>query len=88
MKAMYLSKYGSPDLLELKEIEKPVPKDREVLIKIKAAAINDYDWSMVRGKPYLYRLLFGIIKPKRKIPGMELAGNIEALAGHMPLHLR
>ena len=41
--------------------------------------MNDYDWSMVRGKPYLYRLMFGIIKPKRKIPGMELAGIIEAL---------
>lgn len=79
MKAMYLSKYGSPDLLELKEIEKPVPKDREVLIKIKAAAINDYDWSMVRGKPILYRLLFGFFTPKRPIPGMELSGIVEAL---------
>ncbi len=66
-------------MLQLKEVEKPIPKENEVLVKVIATAVNDYDWSMVRGKPYLYRLMFGIIKPKRKIPGMELAGIIEAL---------
>ncbi len=79
MKAIIYSKYGPPDVLQLKEVEKPTPKEDEVLVKVFATAVNDYDWSMVRGKPYLYRLLFGIIKPKRKIPGMELAGIIEAL---------
>jgi NADPH:quinone reductase-like Zn-dependent oxidoreductase len=79
MRAIVLSKYGSPDLLQLKEVEKPTPKENEVLVKIHASAINDYDWSMVRGKPFIYRLMFGLFKPKRNIPGMELSGTIEAV---------
>ena len=79
MKAIICTKYGLPEVLQLKEVEKPTPKENEVLVKVIATAVNDYDWSMVRGKPYLYRLMFGIIKPKRKITGMELAGVIEAL---------
>jgi len=79
MKAIVHNKYGPPEVLQLKEVEKPTPKENEVLVKVIATAVNDYDWSMVRGKPYLYRLMFGIIKPKRKITGMELAGVIEAL---------
>ena len=81
MKAIILTKYGGPDSLQIKDIDKPIPKEHEVLIKVHAAAINDYDWSLMRGKPYLYRLMFGITKPKKKIPGMELSGVIEAL-GH------
>ncbi|MDX1699678.1 MAG: NAD(P)-dependent alcohol dehydrogenase [Melioribacteraceae bacterium] len=79
MKAIILSKYGPPLNLETKEIEIPIPQENEVLIKIKATAVNDYDWSMVRGKPYIYRLMYGLIKPKRQIPGMELAGIVEAV---------
>ncbi|MGB5528521.1 MAG: NAD(P)-dependent alcohol dehydrogenase [Ignavibacteriaceae bacterium] len=79
MKAIICTKYGPPEVLQLKEVEKPTPKENEVLVKVIATAVNDYEWSMVRGKPYLYRLMFGIIKPKRKIPGMELAGIIEEL---------
>ena len=79
MKAIVCTKYGPPEVLQLKEVEKPTPKENEVLVKVIATAVNDYDWSMVRGKPYLYRLMFGIFKPKRKITGMELAGIIEAL---------
>lgn len=79
MKAIVLSKYGSPDILQLKEVAKPTPENNEVLIRIHATAVNDYDWSMVRGKPYLYRLLFGILKPKKPIPGMELAGIVEQI---------
>jgi NADPH:quinone reductase-like Zn-dependent oxidoreductase len=77
MKAIFCSQYGSPAQLEIKEVPTPVPAKHEVLIKIHATAINDYDWGMVRGKPYLYRLLFGLTKPKRPIPGMELSGVIE-----------
>ena len=77
MKAIVLKTYGPPEDLELKEVTKPTPKENEVLVKIHATAINDYDWSMVRGKPYMNRLLFGIVRPKRSIPGMELAGTIE-----------
>ena len=50
MKAIVLTKYGPPDVLELKEVEKPVPKDDEVLIKVHAASVNDWDWCLVRGK--------------------------------------
>lgn len=79
MKALVFTKYGSPEVLQLREIAKPTPKENEVLVKIHATAVNDYDWSMIRGKPYLYRLLFGLLKPKHQIPGMELSGTIEAL---------
>ena len=57
----------------------PIPAKHEVLVKIHATAINDYDWGMVRGKPYLYRLLYGLTKPKHPIAGMELSGVIEDL---------
>ncbi len=79
MKAIVITKYGSPDNLQLNEVTKPTPKENEVLIKIHATAVNDYDWSMMRGEPFLYRLMFGLFKPKNQVPGMELAGVVEAL---------
>ncbi len=79
MKAVILTQYGPPSLLQIQEIPVPTPKEHEVLIKVKATAVNDYDWSMVRGKPYVYRLLFGLFKPKRKIPGMELSGVVDSV---------
>lgn len=77
MKAIFCSHYTSPEKLEAKEVPTPIPAKHEVLVKIHATAINDYDWGMVRGKPYLYRLIFGIRKPRRPIPGMELSGVIK-----------
>lgn len=79
MKAIVLTKYGDSGTLQLSEVEKPVPNENEVLVKVHATTVNDYDWSLMRGKPYLYRLMFGLTKPKRDIPGMELSGTIEAL---------
>ncbi|MGB7393962.1 MAG: NAD(P)-dependent alcohol dehydrogenase [Pricia sp.] len=79
MKAIVCTKYGPPENMELKEVPKPIPNANEVLIKVHATAINDYEWSMVRGRPYLYRLLFGLTKPKNPIPGMELSGTVEAI---------
>ncbi|GAA6140167.1 NAD(P)-dependent alcohol dehydrogenase [Arenicella sp. 4NH20-0111] len=79
MKAIVLSKYGGPESLRLEDVEKPTPAEGEVLIRVVATAINDYDWSLMRGKPYVYRLMFGIVSPKTKIPGMELSGVVEAL---------
>jgi NADPH:quinone reductase-like Zn-dependent oxidoreductase len=79
MKALVFTKYGSPEVLQLKKIAKPTPKENEVLVKIHTTAVNDYDWSLVKGKPYLLRLLYGILRPKHQIPGMELAGTVEAL---------
>ena len=85
MKAVIFTKYGSPEVLQFREVAKPSPGEQEVLIKIQATAVNDYDWSMVRGKPYLYRLMYGIFKPKIIIPGMELSGTVEAVGENAKL---
>lgn len=79
MKVIISENYGAPEDLKLREIEIPKPKKNEVLVKIRATAINDYDWSAVRGKPHIYRLLFGLLKPKHQILGMELSGTVEVL---------
>ena len=80
MKAIVCTKYGSPDVLQLKEVEKPIPKDDEVLIKVHAASINSWDWDMLTGKPLEYRLLSGILRPtKTKILGCDIAGRIEVV---------
>jgi NADPH:quinone reductase-like Zn-dependent oxidoreductase len=81
MKAIVYEKYGPPsEVLELKEVEKPTPKDNEVLVKIFAASINDGDKSMIKGKPIFVRLMgTGLLKPKNTIPGGDLAGQIEAV---------
>jgi len=64
MKAIVYTKYGPPDVLELKEVEKPTPKDDEVLIKVHAASVNYSDLSFVRGKPFFVRMYQGLLKPK------------------------
>jgi NADPH:quinone reductase-like Zn-dependent oxidoreductase len=80
MKAIVRTKYGSPDVLQLKEIEKPIPKDNEVLIKVHAASLNAYDWRTLRAKPFLVRLMGGgLLKPKIKILGADIAGRVEAV---------
>jgi len=79
MKAIVYEKYGPPDIvLQLREVEKPTPKDNEVLVKIYAASINYADLAFVRGKPFLVRLSSGLLKPKHTIPGMDIAGQVEA----------
>ncbi len=70
MKASVYTKYGPPDVLQLKEIEKPISKDDEVLIKVHAASINSWDWDLLRGTPFLVRL-WGLLKPKYKILGAD-----------------
>ncbi|MEM7298507.1 MAG: NAD(P)-dependent alcohol dehydrogenase, partial [Bacteroidota bacterium] len=79
MKAIVCSRYGTPDSLQLQEVEKPSPKKDEVLVKVHATSINDWDWGLVRGKPNVLRLLFGILKPKKPIPGIELSGIVEEI---------
>lgn len=79
MKAWLLENYGSPETFKLVDIPIPEPGEGQVLVKVKAAAINDYDWAMMLGKPYAYRLLFGITKPRNPILGMELSGVVEML---------
>ena len=79
MKAIVLTQYGSVDNLELKEVEKPIPKEGEVLIKVQATAINDWDWCLVRGTPFYIRLFCGLRQPNIKIPGAEVAGIVETV---------
>ena len=80
MKAIVYTKYGSPDVLELKEVEKPAPKDNEVLIKVRAASVNPLDWHFMRGKPLFMRLMgAGLLKPKNKILGVDIAGRVETV---------
>jgi NADPH:quinone reductase-like Zn-dependent oxidoreductase len=79
MKAIVYSNYGGPEQLQLKDVEKPQPADNEVLVKIIATSINSWDWDLLRGKPHLFRLLFGLFRPKLKILGADIAGIVEAV---------
>jgi len=79
MKAIVYTKYGQPDVLKLKEVAKPTPKDNEILIKVHAASVNDWDWGLLRGKPFMNRLFCGLLKPKNKILGCDIAGRVEAV---------
>ncbi len=79
MKAVVYTKYGPPDVLQLKEVPKPTPKDNEVLIKTHAATVNRTDCGFLRGKPSFVRLVSGLFGPKRRILGNEFAGKIEAV---------
>lgn len=79
MKAILCRKYGPPDVLELREIDKPSPEDDEVLVRVHAASVNSWDWDNLRGKPFLVRLLMGLLKPKYQIPGADTAGRVEAI---------
>ena len=80
MKAIVCIKYGSPDVLELKEVEKPTAMDNEVLIRVHAASLNAADWHTLRADPWFLRLMGGgLIKPKNKILGFDTAGRVEAV---------
>lgn len=79
MKAIVYSRYGGPEVLQIKEVAKPYPADHEVLIKVYAASINDWDWGLLQGATLIDRLLAGFIKPKRQILGSDVAGRIEAV---------
>lgn len=85
MKAVVCPKYGSPDVLELKEVEKPTPDDNELLIKVSAASVNPYDWHLMRGEPFFARFMFGFLKPKNEIFGYDIAGRVEAVGGNVKL---
>ncbi|MFK5856415.1 MAG: NAD(P)-dependent alcohol dehydrogenase, partial [Bacteroidota bacterium] len=79
MKAIISTKYGSPDILELQEVNKPIPKDNEILIKVIASSVTTADGMMRTGKPYIGRLFTGLSKPKNRIPGTGFAGIVEAI---------
>ena len=79
MKAFVRDRYGSPDVLELKDVDRPVIDDDSILVRVRAASINQYDWHMLLGTPYLVRMVAGLRKPKSKAVGMDVAGQIEAV---------
>ena len=75
MKAVFLTRYGSPDHLESREIEKPVPGEDEVLVKVHASSVNSWDWDLLNGIPYANRVMFGLQKPKNLIMGCDITGR-------------
>src|SRR5205823_12180469 len=79
MKAIVYHNYGSPDVLKCEEIDKPTPGDNEVLIKVRAASVNPLDWKLMKGGPFIVRILLGLGKPKIKRPGVDVAGQVEAV---------
>jgi len=85
MKAIVCTKYGSPDVLELKDVEKPAIKDNEVLIKVYATTVSSMDWRFRQGKNIIARMMSGLIKPKNSIFGVELAGEIESVGKDVKL---
>src|SRR6476659_4669832 len=99
MQAIIYTTYGSPDVLQLKDVEKPTPKDNEVLVNVHAASANPADWHLMRAEPFLARLENGLLKPKNTKLGADIAGRVEAVGhnvtqfhvgddvfGAMPLH--
>ena len=86
MKAVVYTKYGRPDVLELVEIAKPVPNDDEVLIRVYAVSINDWDWGLLQGD-FINRALYGLRKPRWTILGSDIAGRVESVGKNVK-HLR
>ena len=79
MKAIVFERYGSPDVLEFKDVHQPIPKEDEVLIKIAAASVNAADWHLLRADPFPVRFMVGLFKPKFHILGCDAAGVVESV---------
>jgi len=79
MKAIVHERYGSPDVLELKDIDPPVVDDDSVLVRVRAASVNAYDWHMMRGLPFLVRMSEGLRTPKQTAMGVDVAGQVESV---------
>jgi NADPH:quinone reductase-like Zn-dependent oxidoreductase len=83
MKAFVYEKYGPPERLRLAEVDKPAPKADEVLVKVLAASVNAADWHVLRGKPLFSRATLGLLRPKHKILGVDIAGQVEAVGAEV-----
>ncbi len=79
MRAITIDRYGAPEVLELREVDRPTPKDDEVLVRVRASSANPRDWHLVRGLPYIARPQLGLRRPKWSLPGSDLAGQVEAV---------
>ena len=85
MKAVVYTNYGSPDVLEIRDVKKPVPNDDQVLVKVRAASLNPLDWHYMEGTPYIMRAMgTGLRKPKSPRLGVDLAGQVEAVGKNVP----
>jgi NADPH:quinone reductase-like Zn-dependent oxidoreductase len=83
MQAMVYHTYGSPAVLHLEEVAKPVPQDDEVLVKVVAASAAAGDWHLLRAQPFLLRFMYGLLTPKYKILGADVAGRVEAVGSNV-----
>ena len=81
MKAAICTAYGSPDVVQIRDVEKPVPKDDEVLIRVRAASLNPADWHIKRGKPHIMRLLTGLHNQRMRDSGLMWPARSKPLAG-------
>ena len=79
MKAIVMERYGTPDVLEQRDVAKPTPKAHEVLVRVHATSVNDWDWEMLRGTTFITRILNGLFTPKVRIIGCDIAGRVEAV---------
>jgi NADPH:quinone reductase-like Zn-dependent oxidoreductase len=87
MKAIFRDRYGSPDVLEIRDVDRPEPTAEQALVRVHASSVNAYDWHMLRGKPYLARLSEGLRRPKTTILGLDVAGVVEAV-GDKVTHIK
>jgi NADPH:quinone reductase-like Zn-dependent oxidoreductase len=85
MKAMVQDRYGSADVLELRDVDEPAIGDDEVLVRVRAAAVNPADWGLMRGVPYILRLGYGLRTPNRGIRGTDMAGEVTAIGRNVTL---
>jgi NADPH:quinone reductase-like Zn-dependent oxidoreductase len=79
MKAFVYDKYGPPGALRMAEVDTPAPNAGEILVKVLAASVNAADWHVVRGKPLFSRATLGLLRPKHRIPGVDIAGRVEVV---------
>ncbi|MGH7725812.1 MAG: NAD(P)-dependent alcohol dehydrogenase [Candidatus Eiseniibacteriota bacterium] len=76
MRAIVFTRYGSPDVLELREIARPTPRADQVLVRVHAVSINDWDWAALHGFPFVNRLMFGLFRPSKQVLGSDIAGRV------------
>jgi NADPH:quinone reductase-like Zn-dependent oxidoreductase len=79
LKAAVYAQYGPPDVLQIRDVERPAPKDDQVLLEVRAASLNPLDYHLMRGTPHIARLMFGLRKPRLTRPGLDVAGRVEAV---------